>query len=157
MAKKKIKIILLKDVPGLGHKFEITEVALGYFRNYLTPNNMAEIVTDKVLARLEEERKKAEEEKRKRIAENKKRAEELKNQTLTFPIKVGDKGQVYGSITEDDIVEKLIKEGYENISVNLSHPLKELGESQVCVDFSDGVKVLIKVVLEKEEGSKKKP
>ena len=148
--KKKIKVILLKDVPGLGHKFEITEVALGYFRNYLTLNNMAEIVTDKVLVRLEEERKKAEEEKRKRIAENKKRAEKLKKQTLTFLVKVGDKGQVYGSITEDDIVEKLIKEGYENISVNLPHPIKELGESKVTIDFGGEVRASINIVLEKE-------
>jgi large subunit ribosomal protein L9 len=148
---KKIKIIFLKDIPEVGKKFEITEVAPGYFRNYLFPNNLAELATDKALARLEKEIEKAEKEKEARIAENKKKAEKLENQKFVFPVKVGEKNQVYGSISKEDISQKITEEGYKDFSVNLHHSIKELGEHDVVVDFGDEVTASIKVILEKEE------
>ncbi len=148
--KKKVKVVLLEDIPEVGHKFETAEVASGYYRNYLIPNNLAELATGKILARLEKERKKAEEERKVRIAENEKKAGNLKGHSFNFPVKVGEKDQVYGSVTKEDIAEKLTEEGYENISVNLHHPLKELGEHEVVIDFGDEVTVPVKVILEKE-------
>jgi large subunit ribosomal protein L9 len=148
---KKIKIIFLKEVPEVGKKFEIAEVAPGYFRNYLFPNNLAELATDKALTRLEKEIEKAEKEKEARVTENKKKAEKLENQKFVFSVKVGEKNQVYGSINKEDVVEKLAEEGHKDISVNLHHSLKELGEHDVVVDFGDEVTASIKVILEKEE------
>lgn len=151
MAKKKIKVILLEDIPEIGNKFETAEVTSGYFRNYLSPNGLVELATEKTLARLEKQREKAEKERRERITESEKKAEKLKGQNFTFPVRVGEKNQVYGSVTKEDIAEKLAEEEYENISVNLHHPLKELGEREVVVDFGDEVTVPIKIILEKEK------
>jgi len=148
--KKKIKIILLEDIPNLGHKYETAEVALGYFRNKLAPEGKAEVATDQILNQLEEERKKAKEEKEKRIKRNKKRAEDLKNKEFVFEVKTGEKDQVYGSVSVDDISDKLNKEGYEDVSINLSDSIKELGETQVWVEFGDDIRTPISVVLKKE-------
>ncbi len=155
--KKKIKVILLEDIPQVGRKYEVYEVALGYFRNYLLPKDLAAIATDEILNELKEEREKAKKAKEKRISANKDKAKEIEGNTYTFIVKAGAKGQVYGSVTAEDIIEKVSKDGYEDINVNLTHPLRNLGEEQVWIDFGDNVRAPINVILQKEESTKEKP
>jgi len=148
--KKKARVLLLEDVRGLGRKYEIAVVSLGYLRNYLAPCGLAEYATDEVLIRTEGLRKKAEEERQARIAENKKKAEELKGITLVFERKPTKSGKLYGSISSDDIRKAIGEKGIEGASVKLEKPLKEFGEHTVKVSFGDGVSASVKISIKEK-------
>jgi len=57
-----MKVILLKDVPRVGQKYDVKEVANGYGRNYLLPNGLAKLATPSEIERAEERRKQLERE-----------------------------------------------------------------------------------------------
>ena len=102
-----MKVILLKDVKGVGKKDQIIEVKDGYAANYLIPNKMAVKYTDaslNVLSKQEEERKQKDIE-LKQQANNTK--ELLKNIVLEFKAKAGKQGKMIGSVTFKEISLKL--------------------------------------------------
>lgn len=148
--KKKIKIILLEDLPHIGRKYEVHEVAIGYFRNFLFPKRFAKIATDKILEQLKDKREQAEKAREKRVVINKEKAEKIKDTTYIFERKASEKGHIYGSVSAEDILEKIKENGYEDAQINLTHPLKSLGEEQVWVDFGDGIRATINVIVQKE-------
>ncbi len=141
--KKKLKVIV---------KGEVKEVTLGYFRNYLLPNRMAEIATEELLQNLEEQKTREIEERKQRITDSEAKTEKLKDITLTFAKRAAKmKGKIFGSVTTKQIEDALKKEGIENASVLLEKPIKELGEHKIEIDFGSNVKgkVLIKIEEEK--------
>ena len=104
-----MKIILLEDVKNVGKKGEIVEVADGYGRNFLVRNKLAVEATAQSKLILEKQKQqKIEQEK-----EDIKNAEALKLKlaeiTLVFPVKTGDNGKVFGSVSSKQIAEELIK------------------------------------------------
>lgn len=105
-----MKVILLKDVKKLGKKDEIIDVADGYARNYLIPNKIAveASVTGRSILKSQknEEAKKREEEKEEAI----KVKEIIDNLTLEFPVKTGENGRVFGSVSTKQIEDTLKKE-----------------------------------------------
>lgn len=111
-----MKVILLKDVKGVGKKDQIIDVKDGYASNYLLPNKMAVKYTDtslNVLSKQEEERKLKDENSRLEANKNK---ELLKNIVLEFKAKSGKQGKMIGSITFKEIALKLKEE--HNIEVD---------------------------------------
>lgn len=102
-----MKVILLRDVEGLGKAGDLKEVANGYARNYLLPRSLAAAATATLIAnrdqRIASERRKVE----KQIEQNRQQAEKLNEVSLTFRARVGSQGRLYGSITSQDIAEGL--------------------------------------------------
>lgn len=102
-----MKVILLRDVEGLGKAGDLKEVANGYARNYLLPRSLAAAATATLIAnrdqRIASERRKVE----KQIEQNRQQAEKLNEVSLTFKARVGSQGRLYGSITSQDIAEGL--------------------------------------------------
>jgi large subunit ribosomal protein L9 len=150
-----VKIILKEDVPNLGQAGEIEDVADGYARNYLIPHGMAVKATPGALKDFEH-RQKVQEKKHERM---KKRAENLARrltaQTLTFEVKIGETGQLYGSITNADIAEALEDELGEEIDrrdIPLSEPIREVGEHFVPVHLMEDVEPQVRVVVKPESG-----
>ena len=150
-----MKIILKQDVPNLGQEGDVEEVADGYARNYLIPQGMAVKATPGALKDFEH-RQKVQAEKHQRM---KKRAEvmarRLTAQTLTFEVKVGETGQLYGSITNADIAEALEKEIGEEIDrrdIPLPEPIREVGEHFVPVHLMEDVEPQVRVVVRPEGG-----
>jgi len=141
-----MRIILLREIKGLGNKFDIKQVKDGYARNFLIPQGLAKIATEQTIKELEAQ--KAAWSKEEQEIKNKLEtlAEELSGQEFKFTLKTGKKGEIFGSVTRDDIKNKL---SMPNIEVNLERPIKTLGEHQVEINLGKGVKVNIKVsVLE---------
>jgi large subunit ribosomal protein L9 len=150
-----VKIILKQDVPDLGQEGDVEEVADGYARNYLIPQGMAVQAGPGALKDLQH-RQKVQAEKHQR---RKKRAEGLARrltaQTLTFEVKTGETGQLYGSITTADIAEALGEQLGEEIDrrgIPLSQPIREVGEHFVPVRLMEGVEPQVRVVVEPESG-----
>ena len=150
-----MKIILKQDVPNLGQEGDIEEVADGYARNYLIPQGMAVKATPGALKDFEH-RQKVQAKKHERM---KKRAEtmarRLTAQTLTFEVKVGETGQLYGSITNADIAEALeeaIGEEIDRRDIPLPEPIREVGEHFVPVQLMEDVEPQVRVVVKPESG-----
>jgi large subunit ribosomal protein L9 len=150
-----VKIILKQDVPNLGRKGDVEEVADGYARNYLIPQGMALKATPGALKDFEHRQ----EMQAKRHEREKKRAEALARrltaQTLTFEVKTGETGQLYGSITNVDIAEALeerLDEEIDRRNIPLPEPIREVGEHFVPVHLMEDVEPQVRVVVKPESG-----
>jgi large subunit ribosomal protein L9 len=146
-----MKVILLQDIKGIGKKYEVKEVADGYARNFLFPKKMATAATPSTLANLEKEKALFEAKRQERIAALKKEVEKISATPLRFRLKVGKKGEIFGSVSNLDIEKALKNLGVKEAKPELEQSLKELGEHKVTLDLGEGVKGEIKVILEKEE------
>jgi large subunit ribosomal protein L9 len=150
-----VKIILKQDVPNLGQEGDVEEVADGYARNYLIPQGMAMVATPGAMKDFEH-RQKIRAKKHERM---KKHAEGLARrvtaQTLTFEVKTGETGQLYGSITNADIAEALEEKVGEEIDrrdIPLSEPIRSIGEHFVPVHLMEDVEPQVRVVVKPESG-----
>lgn len=145
-----MKVILLKDVKGLGRKMEVKNVSDGYARNFLVPRNLAVVATHDGLKKLEKQLGEANAKREKLVAELKQKAGQLEKLTFTFRMKVGEKGEVFGGIHQKDIEEKLAEAGFPNAHVELAKPIKTVGETSVPADLGEKVKAKIKVAVKPE-------
>jgi large subunit ribosomal protein L9 len=147
-----MEVILKEDYPHLGKKGQVVKVADGYARNYLIPRNMAIINVpgnqSAVKAELQFEEIK----------------EKIDGKELHIKAKVGKEGKLYGSITKQDIVELLEKEGF-NIDkkiMDIEDHIKEAGSYEIQLDLFKDVKAHINLTVEgesseeEEKPSKKK-
>jgi len=131
-----MKVILLKDVEGLGKAGDLKEVANGYARNYLLPRQVAAGATPGLVAN-RSQRIAAEQRKLEKLNEsNRQLAQRLGEVSLTFKAKVGTQGRLYGSITSQDIAAAL--RDAEKITVDrrvidLAEPIRSLGSYSIPV------------------------
>jgi large subunit ribosomal protein L9 len=142
-----MKVILRKDVNHLGRTGDIKEVADGYARNYLLPKGLVEVATPGAVKNWElgaEQRKKRVE---KEDETAKKQIEKMKDTVLSFTRAVGKTGQLFGSVGRNDIVKSMKASGFEISSqvVELEHPIKAVGESEVTLTLRPGISTKIKV------------
>ena len=147
-----MKIILLQDIPTVGRKSEIKEVREGYARNFLLPRKLAVAATGEAVKRLE--RESAIKEAHLQTLERTYReiSEKLKNITLTFKMKVGERGKAFGSISEEDIKTGLKEEGIkiEKNWLDLEAHIKTTGPHRVPIKFPHDIKGEIRVIVEAE-------
>jgi len=148
-----MRVILLRDVENLGKKYDIKKVKDGYARNFLIPQGLAKPITEEVLIWLETkkeiEAKKAEEE-LKKIQE---KATAIDGQELIIPVKMGEEGQLFESITSQKISEKLKELGFEikKNQIDLPESIKELGEFPIKIKFEHNLEAEIKVIVIEEK------
>lgn len=147
-----MKVILLKDVSGVGKAGDVKEVNDGYARNFLLPNVLAKIATPQVVREAEKQKeakvKKAEVE----LKGAQELAGKLEGVEIKLSAKAGDGNQIFGSINAQKIAEALNKKGHkvEKSRIKLFSPIKTLGEHDVTVEFGHGLEAKIKVIVEKE-------
>ena len=148
-----MKVILLKEIPTLGRAGDVKGVADGYARNFLIPRKLAEPATEeniKTLGRRAVEMTRNEERER---AEFQALAGKLHAAELRFALKVGGKGRAFGSITAQDVAEKLAERGIkiEKDWIELKQGIKTAGEHGVKIKFPHQIEGEIKVVIEAEK------
>lgn len=102
-----MKVILLKDVKGVGKKQEIVTVKDGYGSNYLIPNGLAVQYSNKSLEILNQEKADEKEQIRLLTEKAKKTAEELKGIVLEFKCNGGSDGRMFGTISTKQIEQEL--------------------------------------------------
>lgn len=148
---KKMEIILIKNIKGLGKVGDIKKVADGYARNFLLPQKLAEPATESAIKKAEDLAKKKSRGEKEKLAETRKLAEKLKGKAVV--IKAKEKGgKLFGSIGAKEIAAGLKKMGLEisEKSIVMEKPIKEIGEKEVKVKLGGGVEAKVKVVVEKE-------
>ncbi|NLX92102.1 MAG: 50S ribosomal protein L9 [Firmicutes bacterium] len=148
-----MKIILTEDVRDLGEKGEVKEVSPGYARNYLIPKGLAVEATQGQLRALKAKqeilsRKNAKEEKTAREL-----AAKLSGKSFAIKVKAGESGRLFGSVTAADLAEMLEKNGFnvDKKKIELTEPIKELGEFTIQVKLHPEVRVPIQVTIEAGE------
>ncbi len=149
-----MQIILLEDVDNLGSAGDVVEVADGYARNYLLPQQIANRATPENMTDWEHQQKQRQqmEDKKKRLAEE--TAEKIEGAALTTPARAGEEGKLFGSITTQNIADALAeKTGVEidRRDIQLDEPLSVLGEYEVYIRLHPEVSVTIEVEVVPEE------
>ena len=143
-----MQIILLDKVVNLGTLGDVVKVKDGYARNFLIPSGRARRAT--ASAKLEFEAKRAELEKAAagKLAESKGLGEKLAGTTIKLTQKAGVDGRLFGSVTNYDIAEELVKGGYKVVKSQIrmpNGPIKLVGDSTVAVALHTDVVVDITV------------
>ena len=139
-----MKVILLEDVKGLGLKMDIKKVSDGYARNFLLLRHLALPATPENLNKREQSLKFEEEE----LKVLKLATEKLAQERLVFSVKKGEKGEVFGSVSKEDIKLALLEKGYEELTIELERPIKNTGEQEVVVNFCKGIKGKVTVTVQ---------
>ena len=148
-----MQIILREHVDNLGRRGEIVKVANGYARNYLIPQKLAFLVTDNNRRQIEREREAAEirDAEERQVAEA--LAEKISLADCVVSRKVGEQDVLYGSVTTADVAECLREFNIEKRKIQLSEPIKALGEFTVSVKIHRDVTAEVKLKVVKDEES----
>ncbi len=150
-----MKVILLQDVENIGKKYEIKEVKDGYARNFLIPQSLAKLATKPNLKWLESQKEVMEKE----VEEDLKKSQEVASQIdgieVNIAMKVGEEGQLFESVNNAKISEKLKEMGFDikKSQINLKEPIKELGEFPIAINLDHNLEAEIKLIITKEEES----
>jgi len=146
-----MKIIFLKDVKNVGRRGEIKEVSDGYAKNFLLPRGIAELATAEIINNINQARAATEKE----VAKKQEKIKRLTSEViLEFKLKTGKKGETYGSVTQEDIIEALQQENYGDIEVQLLKPLKQIGEHAVDISYGNNATGKLNIVINPEPTNK---
>ena len=148
-----MKVILKEDVQNLGQQGDVVEVKSGYARNYLMPQKLAILFTKQQKKIIEEaqivEKRKLEREKD-QLESVLKQVEDL---NLSLKMQSEEDNKLFGSVTKLDIVKLLEENGItiDKKYIDLSSPIKTLGEHKVNIVFTKEMSASFTLVVEKED------
>lgn len=147
-----MRIILLKDVSGIGKKGEIKNVADGYGRNFLLKNKLAKQADDAIVHNVHESLEAQKRHIQKEIDEVSKLAQKLKDTRITATIKVGKDGGVFGSVGIAKVVELLHEKGFvlDKSNIHMSSPIKTLGDHEIDIKLTHGQISYVTLSVKKE-------
>ncbi len=147
-----MKVILKEDVQNLGQQGDVVEVKSGYARNYLMPQKLAILFTKQQKKSIDEahrvEERKLEREKD-QLESVLKQVEDL---SLSLKMQSEEDSKLFGSVTKLDIVKLLEENGItiDKKYVDLSSPIKTLGEHKVNIVFTKEMSASFTLTVEKE-------
>jgi large subunit ribosomal protein L9 len=144
-----MKVILRRDVKGLGQEGDLKEVRDGYARNFLLPSGAATLADTGALKNWERHRGEREDRAQQIRSEAQKIADRLSETKLEVAVKAGEKNRLFGSVTNREIAELLAKEGIEidRHQIAVREPIKTVGEHRVTVNLHHGIEAQVVVTV----------
>jgi len=146
-----MRVILKREVRGLGRPGEVKDVADGYAQNFLLPRGLAIEATAGELKHLAQERAVDKAKKDRAHADAEELAARLATITLVFKLKAGEQGKTFGSVTNKDVADALKKEhGVEidRTKISLGEPVKTLGTHSVEIRLLPDVRAKVTIAVE---------
>ncbi len=146
-----MRVILKREVRGLGRPGEVKDVADGYAQNFLLPRGLAVEATAGQLKELAREREAAKARKDRAHEDAEELAARLATITLTFQLKAGEQGKTFGSVTTKEIAEALRRQhgiDVDKTQVHLAEPLRSLGAHSVEIRLLTDVRTKVTVAIE---------
>jgi large subunit ribosomal protein L9 len=149
-----MEVILLKDVDKVGLRGEVVNVARGYARNFLLPRKLAEPATTGRVTEL----KKIEDQRARKEARTVEQANEiadvLRQAELSFDVKSGPTGALFGSVTTTDIADRIwadhkIRVDRKKIETD---SIRRIGRYSVPIQLFENVTVEVKTLVVPEGG-----
>jgi large subunit ribosomal protein L9 len=155
-----MKVILLQDIEKLGKKHEVKEVADGYARNFLLPNNLVKLATRKAMEEIEAQKELMSKEAEGELKVIQEIISRIDGQEVEVAVKAKEDGKIFGSITPPKIIQALKKKGFniKKDQIKIKEAIKKLGEYPIMVTFDHNLEAEIKVMVveeKKKEDSKK--
>jgi large subunit ribosomal protein L9 len=148
-----MKVILRQDVDNLGRIGDIVTVKDGYARNFLIPRSFAYLATPGAMKAIEVEKKRL----AKKVAKEKAEAEvfagKLNEVQVSIPMKVGEEGKLYGSVTPQMVAQELANKSFDidRRTIIMDEPIRSLGVFDVKVKLHPEVFANIKVWVISED------
>lgn len=133
-----MKVILLGELKGKGGEGDVVEVAQGYAENFLFPQGLAIKATEGNLKQLEQRRHNIEKRELARTTDANTLKDALNQKTVVVRAKVGEEGQLFGSITTAQIAEAIAEQlgvTIDRKKIELKQAIKSEGEHKVRVDI----------------------
>lgn len=130
------ELILTENVPGLGAEADVVKVRRGYARNYLLPRAMAYEVTPGALRKLDALKQKRAEREARELNEAQELGRRISKTRFVFTLETGETGKAFGSVTAQDIVNRIKNEVGAEIDrhkIVLDRPIKDTGEHEVAI------------------------
>ena len=146
-----MKVILKADIKGLGQKGKICTVSDGYARNYLLPRGLAVEATEGNVQDLAHKQKQEELRRQKEKQAALDLAAKIEALQVVLKVKVGDKGRLFGSVTNKEIAEVLAKDyniKLDKRKIELKEAIKTVGDHQVTIKLHPEVSVNLTVKVE---------
>ena len=148
-----MKIILNENIESLGKIGDIVSVKSGYARNYLIPNRLAQVATEKNIKstqKLIELREKKDAINRSNLEALAKKLDKL---TLKFELQAGEEDKLFGSVTSTMICDAIAEEGYkvDKKEIQLDEPIKHLGNHFVEIKLDNDLLGKVKVKISSAE------
>lgn len=148
-----MKVLLVKDVKGVGKTGEIKDVADGYGKNFLIGKGFALAATNEVLKKFEaNERKKAADE-----ASEIERLNTIKGQLSNVVVhiskKLGETGHLFGAVTKDEIVSELFSQHNIEIdkkALDAKHGIKTTGVHDLDLKLGHGIHATLRLEVKGE-------
>ncbi|OUT97546.1 MAG: 50S ribosomal protein L9 [Betaproteobacteria bacterium TMED41] len=153
-----MQVILLDKISKLGNLGEVIRVRDGYARNFLIPQGLAKRATQAAVAEFESRRNELEKLAEKKLLEAKKIESGLKGKSIDIIQKAGVDGRLFGSVTSQDIVDNILKEGITISRSQISFkdgPIKSLGQhlARIAIHSEITVELVVNVISENQENS----
>ena len=145
-----MKVVLNKDIKGVGKKLQVIEVSEGYARNFLLPKKLAVIADNKNINEAQGKISAQKYKKQTELQQANENKKIIENGFIEFKHKVGEGSKLYGSVTEKDIADKIKEKFNIEISkkkITISEPIKNLGNYTVNVKLYEGVIAKLKITV----------
>jgi len=143
-----MKLILTQEVSNLGGPGDLVEVKDGYGRNYLVPRGLAIVATRGAEKQVTQIRRAREVRDIRDLGQAKEVAASLGGLPVQLPVRAGNGGRLFGSVTSADVVAAVVSAGGPKLDrrrVELSEPIKAVGQHTVTVRLHPDVVASITV------------
>lgn len=145
-----MRVVLKKEVRGLGRPGDVKEVADGYAQNFLFPKGLAIEASAAELKRVAQERASVQAKQDRALSDAQSLAKTLDAVALVFKLKSGEQGKTFGSVTTKEIADALKREHRIDIDPRKIHaePLRALGVHTVEIRLLTDVRGHVTVAIE---------
>ncbi len=144
-----MRIILREEVPNLGKGGDVVTVRDGYGRNYLLPQGLALLATERNVKQIEHQKKVIAARNAKLAKDAQSVADRLGGLDVRITRQAGEGGKLFGSVSTRDIEEAVRALGVtiDRKKVVIEHPIKTTGEHTVEVKLGQGVTGKLKLTI----------
>ena len=155
-----MKVILLADVPRVGHEGDVIDVADGYLRNYLGPRGLAIAATKGALKDLQnraqgiERREEAKRERARHLVE------ELRDQRILVRAPTGEGGRLHGTMTTGQIAQAAEEQLHlvlDRRDIDIPEAIRELGDYLITAKVYKDVEAQLPVRVVSLTGEERAP
>ncbi len=143
-----MKVLLVKDVKGLGKAGEVHDVKDGYGKNFLIGKGFAKHGTPEVLNRYKSEQKKLALKEAEELKNAQELAEKIDSTKITIKHKIGANGHLIGSVTNKEISEELNKQFtivIDKKHISLEKKIKAEGLFEAACKLGHGIHATLKI------------
>ena len=145
-----MKVILLQELKGKGGEGDVVDVAPGFANNYLLPQKVAILATKGNLKQLEQRKHNIAKREENRLADAGKIKETLDGALVKVEAKVGEEGQLFGSVTAQmiaDAIKAATDVDVDRRRIELGHAIKTAGQHEVTISLYRDIKTTVKLFV----------